>query len=187
MSAPDKQKELETQLKAVVYPILSLPVELTARIFVECLPANFRRAPLLLMRVSDDASVTEKLDISVVLPRLWRLEINFPYNILGRLISSNSSLHQLQCLDVTSLDSELKAVLNNTPLLKELSWSRISIGDLDSRWFASTTVTKLEFSWAGSAAQFLSILENFPSLSDLTFYTDGKAFIARPQPSISHS
>src|ERR1700761_4330775 len=45
MSALDKQqKELETQLKAVVYPILSLPVEITVRIFVECLPANRRKS-----------------------------------------------------------------------------------------------------------------------------------------------
>ncbi|KAJ7208572.1 hypothetical protein GGX14DRAFT_633386 [Mycena pura] len=53
----EQQKELETQLKAVMYPILSLPVEITARIFVECLPADRRKsmssrhAPLLLMRV----------------------------------------------------------------------------------------------------------------------------------------
>ncbi|KAJ7192344.1 hypothetical protein GGX14DRAFT_300193, partial [Mycena pura] len=59
MSALAKQQtELEMQLKGAVYSILTLPVEITARIFVECLPAgnhckglSSRHAPLLLMRV----------------------------------------------------------------------------------------------------------------------------------------
>ncbi|KAJ7876606.1 hypothetical protein B0H13DRAFT_2054967 [Mycena leptocephala] len=44
-------------LDAVTYPVLSLPTEITSRIFVECLPTHgyvrpsVRRAPLLLMRV----------------------------------------------------------------------------------------------------------------------------------------
>ncbi|KAJ7246895.1 hypothetical protein B0H12DRAFT_750033 [Mycena haematopus] len=52
------------------------------------------------------------------------------------------------------------------------SWRRISEGDLDFRWFTSTTSTKLELTRGGTgvsgAAQFIGILKNFPSLSDLT-------------------
>ncbi|KAF7349672.1 F-box domain-containing protein [Mycena sanguinolenta] len=51
------KKDVELQLQGIAYPILSLPTEIIARIFVECLPENSRRrfsrkhAPLLLMRV----------------------------------------------------------------------------------------------------------------------------------------
>ncbi|KAJ7195121.1 hypothetical protein GGX14DRAFT_306876, partial [Mycena pura] len=68
----EQQKALETQLEAVVYPILSLPVEITARIFVECLPANRRKnvssrqAPLLLMQVC-----RRWKDIAVSACELW--------------------------------------------------------------------------------------------------------------------
>ncbi|KAJ7724873.1 hypothetical protein B0H16DRAFT_1384676 [Mycena metata] len=50
--------DLQTQLDSIVYPVLTLPVEITSKIFVECLPhkrekgvVNPREAPLLLMQV----------------------------------------------------------------------------------------------------------------------------------------
>jgi hypothetical protein len=52
-----QRTESQALLDAVTYPVLSLPTEITSRIFVECLPTHgyvlpsSRRAPLLLMRV----------------------------------------------------------------------------------------------------------------------------------------
>ncbi|KAJ6450675.1 hypothetical protein C8R45DRAFT_848875, partial [Mycena sanguinolenta] len=51
-----EQAELEAKLNNIVYPVLSLPTEITTRIFVECLPDDGATslaecAPLLLMRV----------------------------------------------------------------------------------------------------------------------------------------
>ncbi|KAJ6454814.1 hypothetical protein C8R45DRAFT_1037267 [Mycena sanguinolenta] len=58
ISALEKQKkDVEIQLQEVVYPILSLPAEILANIFVACLPESSCRrfsrahAPLLLMQV----------------------------------------------------------------------------------------------------------------------------------------
>ncbi|KAJ6451765.1 hypothetical protein C8R45DRAFT_770126, partial [Mycena sanguinolenta] len=73
ISALEGQKEdVELRLQAVVYPILSLPTEITGRIFVECLPNSgaqrFSRkhAPLLLMQVC-----RRWKDIAVSLSELW--------------------------------------------------------------------------------------------------------------------
>ncbi|KAF7349646.1 F-box domain-containing protein [Mycena sanguinolenta] len=66
------KKDAELQLQKVVYPILSLPTEIIARIFVECLPEKSRRrfsrkhAPLLLMRVC-----RRWRDIAVSTSELW--------------------------------------------------------------------------------------------------------------------
>ncbi|KAJ6450632.1 hypothetical protein C8R45DRAFT_848908 [Mycena sanguinolenta] len=57
ISALEKeQEEIEAKLRAVVYPVLSLPGEITSRIFVECLPNDdvlplAEHAPLLFLSV----------------------------------------------------------------------------------------------------------------------------------------
>ncbi|KAJ7262732.1 hypothetical protein B0H12DRAFT_1231158 [Mycena haematopus] len=121
----------------------------------------------------------EQLDISVFLPRLWRLEIDLAAGEHRPLISWNTPLPRLKRLSISLRDSDLEDVLKNAPLLTELSWKRISKGDLDFRWFASTTLTKLELKrWVNGvpAAQIIGILENFPSLSDLTCTVNLKKF-----------
>ncbi|KAJ6533307.1 hypothetical protein DFH09DRAFT_875947, partial [Mycena vulgaris] len=46
MKALEKQKRgLETSLSLMVYPVLTLPIEITSRIFVHCLPADGRVCP----------------------------------------------------------------------------------------------------------------------------------------------
>ncbi|KAJ7083803.1 hypothetical protein C8R44DRAFT_573405, partial [Mycena epipterygia] len=35
-----QQRALEMELSCVVYPVLTLPIEITSRIFVECLPSD---------------------------------------------------------------------------------------------------------------------------------------------------
>ncbi|KAJ6451762.1 hypothetical protein C8R45DRAFT_883213 [Mycena sanguinolenta] len=69
-----RKKNVERQLHAVVYPILSLPTEITVRIFVECLPDNGRRrlsrkhAPLLLTRVC-----RRWRDLAILISELWNV------------------------------------------------------------------------------------------------------------------
>ncbi|KAJ7664556.1 hypothetical protein DFH06DRAFT_962277, partial [Mycena polygramma] len=52
-----KERQLESELARVVYPVLTLPNEIVSLIFVYCLPAHgrvrpsTRKAPLLLARV----------------------------------------------------------------------------------------------------------------------------------------
>ncbi|KAJ6454860.1 hypothetical protein C8R45DRAFT_1037373 [Mycena sanguinolenta] len=73
ISALEKQKkDVEIQLQEVVYPILSLPAEILANIFVACLPESSCRrfsrahAPLLLMQVCRHWK-----DIAVSTSELW--------------------------------------------------------------------------------------------------------------------
>ncbi|KAJ7111378.1 hypothetical protein C8R44DRAFT_583899, partial [Mycena epipterygia] len=52
-----EQQELESDLAVVVYPVLTLPNEITSRIFVQCLPTHGRvrpsprKAPLILAQI----------------------------------------------------------------------------------------------------------------------------------------
>ncbi|KAJ6482722.1 hypothetical protein C8R45DRAFT_762502, partial [Mycena sanguinolenta] len=56
-SLEKKQAKLEANLSRVIYPVLTLPFDITSYIFVHCLPAHGRvtpspfRAPLLLTQV----------------------------------------------------------------------------------------------------------------------------------------
>ncbi|KAJ7827090.1 hypothetical protein B0H13DRAFT_1575131, partial [Mycena leptocephala] len=55
-SLENAQQEVEESLALVVYPVLTLPYEITSRIFVACLPSDGVRpspdaAPLLLARI----------------------------------------------------------------------------------------------------------------------------------------
>ncbi|KAF7349642.1 F-box domain-containing protein [Mycena sanguinolenta] len=257
------KKAVELRLQAVVYPILSLPMEITARIFVECLPEDGHRrssrkhAPLLLMRVCrrwkdiavsiselwnvlpirclnvsrtsdetmmvrrgllaglapwfsraqarplsltvyqnrrfskgrevyDNISRTEQLDISPILSRLGRLDVSLLADEIQSLASWNTPFPRLRCLSLSSPDSVLSDVLRNAPLLRELCWSRDSRASLDFRWFASTTLTKLEISPNGYgvlATQFIDILQNFPALADLACVVDMRTF--NPQPPLT--
>ncbi|KAJ7718598.1 hypothetical protein DFH07DRAFT_933541 [Mycena maculata] len=67
-----QQQELEGSLSLVVYPVLSLPFEVTSRIFVHCLPAHGRvspspsNAPLILAQICRDWR-----DIAVSTCELW--------------------------------------------------------------------------------------------------------------------
>ncbi|KAJ6450663.1 hypothetical protein C8R45DRAFT_1127673 [Mycena sanguinolenta] len=73
-----QEEEVEARLKEIAYPILSLPPEITSRIFVECLLPDdglsplTARAPLLLMRVC-----RQWKDVALSTCQLWSsLRIN---------------------------------------------------------------------------------------------------------------
>ncbi|KAJ7148053.1 hypothetical protein C8R43DRAFT_1129210 [Mycena crocata] len=67
-----EQRELEASLSLIVYPVLTLPIEITARIFVDCLPyhghitPSSRTAPLLLAQICHDWR-----NIALSTCRLW--------------------------------------------------------------------------------------------------------------------
>ncbi|KAJ6448473.1 hypothetical protein C8R45DRAFT_848856 [Mycena sanguinolenta] len=67
----EQQNGIEAKLRAIVFPVLSLPVEITSRIFIECLPDNdvspsTAHAPLLLTRVC-----RRWKDIAIATCQLW--------------------------------------------------------------------------------------------------------------------
>ncbi|KAJ6448477.1 hypothetical protein C8R45DRAFT_848892 [Mycena sanguinolenta] len=95
ISALEKQQEeLDARLTSIVYPILSLPAEITSSIFVECLPDDGvspspESAPLLLLRVcrqwKDIALSTSQLWGSLCIGSISSDKILVPRGILLRL------------------------------------------------------------------------------------------------------
>ncbi|KAJ7854561.1 hypothetical protein B0H14DRAFT_3650092 [Mycena olivaceomarginata] len=91
----------------------------------------------------------EPLDILAILPRLWRLDIDFPASECRQLIPYNTPLPMLQCLDAAFHNADCEDVLRNAPLLAELSWHR-SMGTAnlpnhqDIHDFAPLTFANLE-------------------------------------------
>ncbi|KAJ6448442.1 hypothetical protein C8R45DRAFT_1224673 [Mycena sanguinolenta] len=179
LSALEKQgNEVKANLDTVVYPILSLPAEITSRIFVECLPKDgaylFDRClPLLLLRVC-----RRWKDIALSISQLWsfvRIESFWPNKFM---VSPGTPL-QLQTWFSRAGERPLSLIINHrqTYGTKEvealdqldLVWRRYSRANFDLRGFASNTLSTLHiFSDHGfSSAEFIGILQSFPSLSDL--------------------
>ncbi|KAJ7822293.1 hypothetical protein B0H14DRAFT_3875626 [Mycena olivaceomarginata] len=116
----------------------------------------------------------EPLDILAILPRLWRLDIEFPASECWQLIPYNMPLPMLQCLDAAFHNADCEDVLRNAPLLAELSWHR-SMGTANLPSVRSKTLTKLAVTGDSlSVVQFISILQNCPLLADLTCVLDRK-------------
>ncbi|KAJ7500974.1 hypothetical protein B0H11DRAFT_752822, partial [Mycena galericulata] len=67
-----RERDLEAALASVVYPVLTLPPEITSHIFLKCLPFHGRvqpsatKAPLVLARVC-----RQWRDVALATPRLW--------------------------------------------------------------------------------------------------------------------
>ncbi|KAF8192286.1 hypothetical protein K438DRAFT_2135494 [Mycena galopus ATCC 62051] len=81
---------------------------------------------------------------------------------------------RLLTLDVSLRSTHLEEVLMNAPLLNELSWSRPE-GDVGfSGHLTSHTLTTLDINSyeALCTTEFITILQNFPLLSDLTCFVD---------------
>ncbi|KAJ6466405.1 hypothetical protein C8R45DRAFT_877152 [Mycena sanguinolenta] len=203
-----KQEEVKAKLEAIVYPVLSLPPEITSRIFVECLPdrgasALVGSAPLLLMRVC-----RRWKDIALSTPQLWSslciescsgdkimvrrgtfrgLETWFsragecPLSLDMRF--NRQKVSDLEQLDLSSFyprlcrlhaslpDADIKDIMKNAPLLAELHWWPQSSGNvIDLHGFTSNTITTLRIDSFDplSAVEFITIIQNFPALCDLT-------------------
>ncbi|KAJ6496233.1 hypothetical protein C8R45DRAFT_1094486 [Mycena sanguinolenta] len=238
----ERRNEIQARLAAVVYPVLSLPTEITSHIFVECLPNDTgfspskACAPLLLMQVCrrwreiavstselwssldiacwdpttdpqglqlgfetwfsragarplsltlqhrktesrladglwipQDVSSAKPLDISLILPRLFRLSMKLAQTECQQLISPNTPLPLLQSLHGHFSETEVEAFLQNAPALTALSWVRRSTGELDFSRFPVNGLTKLDINTNPnlSSAEFIGILQNFPMLADL--------------------
>ncbi|KAJ6466407.1 hypothetical protein C8R45DRAFT_1021617 [Mycena sanguinolenta] len=91
------------------------------------------------------ASNLEQLDLSSFLPCLCHLDASLP-------------------------DADIKDIMKNAPLLAELRWSQQPSGNIDLRGFTSDTLTTLRIDSFSpfSAVEFITILQNFPALCDLT-------------------
>ncbi|KAJ7142886.1 hypothetical protein C8R44DRAFT_545707, partial [Mycena epipterygia] len=67
-----QQRELEMKLFLIVYPVLTLPTEIMARIFVECLPSHGRVRPSVHMPPLTLAQICGQWrDIALSTPELW--------------------------------------------------------------------------------------------------------------------
>ncbi|KAJ7822371.1 hypothetical protein B0H13DRAFT_2127162 [Mycena leptocephala] len=119
-------------LDAVTYPVLSLPTEITSRIFVECLPTH------------------GYVHIALETSELWRsLEMDCLKSSNGKPVlpadhdDASWAEHISFAIQprLMSLD-----MLRNAPLLTKLHWTRFSISmqPPDFRHFASTTLTTLD-------------------------------------------
>ncbi|KAJ7610549.1 hypothetical protein DFH06DRAFT_1246064 [Mycena polygramma] len=92
-----KQHELETKLSLIVYPVLTLPPEITTRFFVACLPDGCVRprsktAPLLLAQFCH-----QWREIAISTPELWAAtEIRFDLRRRGAPPASDGNLHLLE-------------------------------------------------------------------------------------------
>src|ERR1700761_3768821 len=81
----------------------------------------------------------------------------------------------LQFLSASFLDTEIEHVLKNAPVLTKLHWTRFSISmqPPDFRHLAFTALNTLDITSSGiSDNEFIAILDNFPSLTDLTCVLD---------------
>ncbi|KAJ6779268.1 hypothetical protein DFH09DRAFT_118384 [Mycena vulgaris] len=82
-----QQRKLETSLSLLVYPILALPIEITSRIFVHCLPVDGRvcpsrsAAPLILAQIC-----RHWRDVALSTCQLWKsMYIYLPFPTPGLL------------------------------------------------------------------------------------------------------
>ncbi|KAJ6476438.1 hypothetical protein C8R47DRAFT_1020782 [Mycena vitilis] len=92
-----KQHELETKLSLIVYPVLTLPPEVTTRFFVACLPdgcvrPSSKSVPLSLAQVCHHWR-----EIAISTPELWvSPEICFDLRRRGVPPSGDGNLHSLE-------------------------------------------------------------------------------------------
>ncbi|KAJ6480447.1 hypothetical protein C8R45DRAFT_1216144 [Mycena sanguinolenta] len=126
------------------------------------------------VQIPDNMTKTMDLDLSAIQSRLVHLDM---MHVLSRQpLCSKTPLPVLRRLSATSLETEIEQVLKTAPLLTELHWEHAFTGQRsnpDLREFTSTTLTILEmYSPYLSAAEFITILRNFPSLLDLKCVVD---------------
>ncbi|KAF7349638.1 F-box domain-containing protein [Mycena sanguinolenta] len=197
-----QKKDVKIQLQGIVYPILSLPTEIIAGIFVECLPENRRRrfsrkhAPLLLMWVC-----RRWRDIAVSTSELWNFLRIRCLNVSpssdktmvrrGALSTPWLSRAQSRPLSLTVyLDRkflegrevhddisgaeplDISAIL---PRLESLD-IKLSTSKTQSLTSWNSPVPRLRFLSLSSPDSLIKILENFPSLTDLTCLLDLEGF-----------
>ncbi|KAF7337303.1 WD40 repeat-like protein [Mycena sanguinolenta] len=184
----EQQHELEAKLNAVVYPVLSLPAKITSRIFVECLPdydvsPSTGHMPLLLTRLWSSlcievVSLHGKPMVSRgTLLRLQTWLSRSRQRPLSLTITDNrrTQVQDLDQLDISSFVHRVwrlrgslpndEDIVKNAPLLAKLYWcsGEALLG------FTSHTLTTLhvDMDVFFSSLEFISILQQFPSLSDL--------------------
>ncbi|KAJ7610582.1 hypothetical protein DFH06DRAFT_1246126 [Mycena polygramma] len=124
-----KQHELETKLSLIVYPVLTLPPEITARFFVACLPDGCVRpcsksAPLLLAQICH-----QWREIAISTPELWASPaIRFDLRRRGAPPASDGNLHLLEKQAAVGQNTFILrkntrdplSVFSNVPFLSEL-------------------------------------------------------------------
>ncbi|KAF7352059.1 F-box domain-containing protein [Mycena venus] len=91
-----RERDLEAALASVVYPVLTLPPEITSRIFLKCLPFHGRvqpsatKAPLVLAQVC-----RHWRDVALATARLWS-SIDLKFEVGRRNIPDNGTMPLLR-------------------------------------------------------------------------------------------
>ncbi|KAJ7111699.1 hypothetical protein C8R44DRAFT_677317 [Mycena epipterygia] len=186
-----QQRELEMKLSLVIYPVLSLPTEITSRIFVACLPSDgFVRPspsepPLTLAQV---CSLWR--DIALSTCRLWG---SLSFRFTTKIPLSMSVIRGVQllfekwisrakgCPLSLSLISSHKAlpeeILSLIPSVSSQLYRldiRLSSADFDSLRQNTISFPRLQHlvinlykSWTHAPASYISIVKSAPTLRDL--------------------
>ncbi|KAF7378213.1 F-box domain-containing protein [Mycena sanguinolenta] len=126
------------------------------------------------IKVPENVTNALDLDLSAIQSRLVHLDM---MHVSSRQpLCSKTPLPLLRRLSARLFQTDIEQVLKTAPLLTELRWDRAFTGHLsnpDFHYFTSTTLTILETrSPYLSAAELITILHNFPSLTDLTCVVD---------------
>ncbi|KAJ7198337.1 hypothetical protein GGX14DRAFT_700134 [Mycena pura] len=81
-----EERDLESDLATVVYPVLTLPNEITSRIFLQCLPSHGRvrpsprKAPLILAQIC-----RQWREIALSTSEMWcSIDLSFQFGYIGR-------------------------------------------------------------------------------------------------------
>ncbi|KAJ6450681.1 hypothetical protein C8R45DRAFT_1224048 [Mycena sanguinolenta] len=158
-----QEEEVEARLKEIAYPILSLPPEITSRIFVECLLPDdglsplTARAPLLLMRVC-----RQWKDIALSTCQLWSsLRIDSLHTGSGEIMVPSGTLFLLQTWFSRAGACPLSLIIDSDYSDDEKAPERLDISSISHR------LERLSLDQPWQNTDLTNFLKNAPLLSEL--------------------
>ncbi|KAJ6448490.1 hypothetical protein C8R45DRAFT_1046137 [Mycena sanguinolenta] len=164
MFALEKQEEeVEARLKEIAYPVLSLPAEITSRIFVECLLRDdglsllTARTPLLLMRVC-----RQWKDIALSTCQLWSfLRIDSLHTGSGKIMVPSGTLFLLQTWFSRAGACPLSLIIDYEVFDDEKAREPLDISSISHR------LQHLSLNEPWSNTDLTDVLKNAPFLAQL--------------------
>ncbi|KAJ7895663.1 hypothetical protein B0H14DRAFT_2681302, partial [Mycena olivaceomarginata] len=198
-SLEDNKQSIQDQLDGIIYPILTLPHEITSEIFLHCFPPfpdvgmkgapNSAQAPLLLLRVCRTWR-----DIAVSIPRLWvclhldleRLldvgESNLEKKIKGWFIRAGTCMLSFSVEGHPFDDLHFEVAATRATLVRFAPQQTVSLGLQPRQFFSlidigpfpsletlTLTVDPDLFSFFGDAQPGLKLLGTAPRLRNLIY------------------
>ncbi|KAJ7190883.1 hypothetical protein GGX14DRAFT_407641 [Mycena pura] len=177
-----RERDLEAALASVVYPVLTLPPEITSRIFLKCLPSHGRvqpsatKAPLVLAQVC-----RHWRDVALATARLWS-SIDLKFEFGRRNIPDNGTIPLLRTWLSRAKRSPISLTLHRPISMEVLSvipsyagqLSRLELAASDRDYDALRTTSSdfpvlrdLAMTYHGSGPGPFSIFRNAPALREI--------------------